>query len=301
MKIAVTGGTGFIGRPLVARLHAAGHEVTVLTRSPERAGGFPEGVALAEFPSGEALPPERLGGAEAVIDLAGENVGGKRWNAEVKRALKESRTEGTSAIVEASRAAGTVRALLCASAVGFYGDRGEEPLPEEAGPGGDFLAEICRAREAVALRAEEFGIRTVLLRVGIVLHPSGGALERMMLPFKLGAGGPLGSGRQYFPWIHREDAVRMIEWALLHEQVRGPLNVASPKPVPNRDFARALGRAMKRPALMPTPKLALKLALGEMAEGILAGQRVVPKRALEGGFTFEFPDVDAALADLLRK
>ncbi len=301
MKIAVTGGTGFIGRPLVARLVAAGHEVTVLTRDPARAAGTLQGVRLAAFSSDAPLPPERIAGIEAIIDLAGENVSARRWTPEVKRALLESRTGGTSSVVDAAIAAGTVRALLCASAVGYYGDRADEPLPEEAGPGSDYLAEVCRARETVALRAEEAGIRTVLLRIGIVLHPSGGALERMMLPFRLGAGGPMGSGRQYFPWIHREDAVRMIDWALHQPDLRGPLNVASPAPAIQRDFARALGRALRRPALLPAPRLALKVALGELADGLLASQRVVPQRALEGGFQFEFPQLEPALADLVGR
>jgi uncharacterized protein (TIGR01777 family) len=300
VKIAITGGTGFIGRPLVALLAEQGHQVTVLTRNPKGATGFPQGVRFAPFDAAHAVPPERLEGADAVVDLAGENVGDQRWTAEVKRRLRVSRVASTAHLVEAARAAGTVRTLLVASAVGYYGlDRGAEPVTEASPAGDDFLAQVCREREAAADAARDSGTRVVPLRIGMVLHPSGAALGKLLLPFKLGLGGPMGSGAQYFSWIHREDAVQLIAWALRTPGVDGPLNVTSPQPVTNREFARALGKALRRPAVLPVPGFALKVLLGELAQGVLGGQRVLPERAMQLGYSFRFPQLDAALEDLL--
>ncbi len=303
MRIAITGATGFLGRPLVRELCEAGHAVRVLTRNPSGAGSFGPGedarLEVHPFDGTKPVPPSALEGVDAVVDLAGENVSAHRWNEDVKRRIRDSRVVGTAHLAEAMRASGTARALFLASGVGYYGDRGAEPLTETSAPGADFLAQVCVEREAAAKPAEDAGARVVALRIGIVLHPSGGALQRMLLPFRLGVGGPLGSGAQYFPWIHREDAVGMIAWALTNANVAGPLNVVAPEPVTNRAFSKALGRALRRPALLPAPAFALRMVLGELAQDVLGGQRAVPERALSLGYTFRHPTLEGALSHLL--
>ena len=270
MKIAVAGGTGFIGHALVSRLRERGDDVRVLGR-------------------GESAP------ADVVINLAGENVG-KRWTRKRRAQILESRVKTTTALVDARP-----RMLINASAVGFYGPRGDEILDESAKSGSGFLAEVTKQWEGAARRAGDFA-RVVIFRFGVVLGPDGGALKQMMLPFRFGAGGPIGNGEQWMSWVDREDVIRAIEWSIDNPSVRGTYNITSPEPVRNRDFVRALGRAMHRPSIMPAPGFALRLAFGEMAdEMLLSGQRVVPARATREGFTFRYPTLDASLNHILGR
>ena len=288
MRVVVTGGTGFIGEPLVRRLLARGDEVAVVTRNPSKVR------------AGTPMPWDRIdeaASADVVINLAGENVGGGRWTEERKRRIMSSRVDATTALVEAlNRRPDARRTLINASAIGIYGLRGDEMLDETAPPGEGFLAAVVKRWEELARRAEG-AARLVILRFGVVLAAGGGALGKMLLPFRFGAGGPMGSGSQWMSWVDREDVLRMIEWSIDHSTAQGVYNVTAPNPVRNRDFARALGRALHRPAFMPTPAFALRLALGrEMAdEMLLGGQRVVPARAAAEGFTFAYAELDAAL------
>jgi uncharacterized protein (TIGR01777 family) len=298
MRIVIAGGTGFLGEPLVKRLVARGDDVAVLSRNPAkvRAG---RGVAWDGRTQGSWT--QEVASADAVINLAGENIGAGRWTDARKKQLVESRLDATGAIVEALRhAPPRARTLVNASATGYYGLRADEELAEDAPRGEGFLAELVEKWERAAREAESVA-RVVILRFGVVLAPDGGALEKMMLPFKLGAGGPVGSGAQWMSWVDRDDALRIVQWALDHVQVRGTYNATAPQPVRNRDFARALGRALHRPAFMPAPAFALRIAFGQMAEEVLlGGQRVVPRRAEKEGFTFEVPTVEASLARHLR-
>ncbi|NMO14706.1 TIGR01777 family protein [Pyxidicoccus fallax] len=300
MKVAVTGASGFLGPGFVQRLLGRGHDVHVLARDIGRTlGRLPQGVTGSFFDAATPLAPDALGGAEAVVHLAGEPVA-QRWTKEAKHRIHDSRVMGTRVLVEAIRGAGTVKRFVSASAIGFYGGtRGAEPLTEESAPGDDFLAQVCRGWEAEAMRAREWGIRTAVVRMGVVLHPEGGALHKMLPPFRMGAGGPVGSGKQYVSWVHREDALDLLLYVLEHPTVEGPVNVTAPTPVTNAEFAHAMGHALGRPAVMHVPAFMLKAAMGEMAKVALEGQRVLPKRALEAGFTFRHPELEAALRDLL--
>ena len=288
MKILVAGGSGFIGQPLVGRLLARGEDVAVLTRDP------------AKVRAGRPVPWSAAAGeivaADVVINLVGENVGA-RWTAERKRRILDSRIEATRTLADAIRTGrGKSKTLINTSAVGYYGPRGDELLDENSAPGAGFLAEVVRRWEEEAHRADD-AARVTIFRFGVVLSADGGALKRMLLPFRLGAGGPIGSGQQWMSWVDREDVLRAIEWAVDQLKVRGVYNITSPVPVTNRDFARALGRALHRPALMPTPAFALRAVFGEMAdEMLLNGQRVVPSRAKAEGFTFTYPTIDSSLA-----
>jgi uncharacterized protein (TIGR01777 family) len=239
-------------------------------------------------------------GAGAVIHLAGEPVA-QRWNAEIKRRILSSRVQGTHSLVHALGAM-PVRpgVLVCASAIGYYGSRGDEILPESAAPGGDFLSEVCSAWERAAQAAAELGLRVVSPRIGVVLDPAGGALAQMLPLFRVGLGGPIAGGQAWTSWIHLNDLVRLIAWAVEHPAVCGPVNAVTPNPVRNEAFTRALGAALHRPAFFPVPALALKLLYGEMAGVVLASQRVAPQRAVQSGFQFNWPELDAALGDLLR-
>lgn len=302
MKIVVTGATGFVGRPLVGRLVADGHEVIAWTRDPGRARLHLPALCSAErWDPHAATDPTRLRGIDAVLHLAGESVAGGRWTTARKREIRASRVDGSRALVDALGAlpAGErPRALLSASAIGYYGDRGDELLDEGSAPGDGFLAEVCRAWEAEVARAGELGLRTVSVRVGVVLGRDGGALQAMLPPFRLGAGGRVGSGRQWMSWIHLDDLVALFVHALGDERIAGPLNGVAPNPVTNATFTRELGRALGRPTIVPVPAVALRLALGEMATILLASQRVQPARALESGFAFRWPELGPALDDL---
>ena len=293
MKIVVAGGTGFIGEPLVRKLLPRG-DVVVLSRDPShvRAG---RGVAW----DGKSDGPwsREVADADIVINLAGENIAGGRWTAERKRSLVASRLDATRALVAAmQKSPDPQRTLINGSAVGFYGDRGAETLDENATTGSGFLADLVVQWENAARVAEPFA-RVVILRFGVVLAKGGGALGKMELPFKLGGGGPIGSGEQWMSWIDRDDVIGMIEWAIDNREARGIYNATAPEPVQNREFVRTLGKALHRPAIVPMPAIALRLALGQMAdETLLGGQRVLPARAASEGFRFAFP----ALAEALR-
>lgn len=302
MKVVVTGATGFVGRPLTKRLLDGGHQVTAWTRNPERARGtLPALCEVAAWDPGRPTDPELLRGVDAVIHLAGESVAGGRWSEERKAAIRDSRVEGTRSLVggiERLPEAERPRALISASAIGYYGDRGDEVLDEGSSPGEGFLAEVCRAWEAEVARAAALGVRTATVRVGIVLGRDGGALQAMLPPFRLGLGGRVGSGRQWMSWVHLDDLVALFAFVAENPQVRGALNGTAPNPVTNADFTTALGHVLSRPTVLPVPATALKLLLGEMSAILLASQRVAPRATTSAGFTFHWTDIDAALADV---
>jgi uncharacterized protein (TIGR01777 family) len=291
MKCIVSGGTGFIGRRIVDRLAVGGYSVSVLSRRPA-AGAF------AWDPLQGEPPIESVDGMDAVIHLAGEPVA-QRWNGAVKQRIRDSRVLGTRRLVDAiGRARRKPGVLVCASAIGYYGDRGDEALTESSGPGRGFLAEVCREWEAEARRAADVGVRVISLRIGFVLGKSGGALARMAPVFRAGVGGRLGSGKQWMPWIHIDDLAGMFVYAL-GSDISGVWNASAPNPVTNAEFTRAMAGALHRPAIFPVPPFALKLAFGEMGQHMLDSSRVVPAAAIKAGFEFRYPDVGAALRELL--
>ncbi|MDI3258760.1 MAG: TIGR01777 family oxidoreductase [Sinobacteraceae bacterium] len=295
MRYLITGGSGFIGTALCRALAETGAELTVLTRDPARARlRLPEGVRLV-------TDLARAGGADVAINLAGENLAQGRWSEARKRLLRDSRIATTRALCAwIERQSPRPRVLVSASAIGYYGARGDEPLDENAAPGEDYAARLCRDWEAEALRAEPFGLRVCRLRLGVVLDRDGGALARMLPAFRWGLGGPIASGRQWLSWIHRSDVVALIRWCVDRPTVRGAYNATAPHPVTNAEFARALGRALQRPAFLRMPATALKLLLGEMAQLLITGQRVLPARLLAEGFAFSFPELSDALVASLR-
>jgi uncharacterized protein len=291
VKVTVTGATGTIGQALVDELRGRGDEVAILSRNPE-------GGAYA-WPEPKADPPplESLRGTDAVVHLAGERLD-QRWSDATKREIRDSRVLGTRSLVAAFRelAEGErPRTLLSQSAVGFYGARGDEPVDESAPVGDDFLAEVVAEWEAEARGAEELGLRVVTTRTGVVLAKGGGALQKMLPPFKLGVGGPVAGGRQYVPWIALADVVGGMLFCLDNDSARGPVNLTAPSPVTNRELSKALGRVLHRPAVAPVPSLAVKLLYGEMSMVVTTGQRAVPKRLDELGYDFREPELEAAL------
>lgn len=298
MRVTVTGATGLIGGKLVGALLRRGDDVTVLTRNPDGArsklGGAVEAVGWD--PVAGPAPAAALDGRDAVVHLAGEPVA-QRWNDDVKRRIRESREQGTRNLVAGIEAAAArPRALISASAVGYYGPHGDERITEADGPGRDFLAGVCVVWEAEASRAEQLGLRVALVRTGVVLDPDGGALAKMLPPFKLGVGGPVAGGKQWMPWIDADDLVALYLAALDgDERWSGPLNGSAPAPVTNAEFSKALGRALNRPAVAPVPRLALKLLYGEMEQIVTTGQRAVPAKPQELGFTFGRGELDEAL------
>jgi uncharacterized protein len=299
MRIVIAGATGFLGRPLVRALRADGHTVVGLTRS-----ATPGRDVATWQPDGTAGEWSRhLDGADGVVNLAGESIGGGRWTRARKDLIRDSRILATRSIVAAiRRCSRPPRFLLNASGIGYYGSRGDQVLTEASGPGSGFLARVCQDWEREATRAEEAGPRVVLLRSGVVFHGEGGALEQMARPFKWFVGGRLGSGRQYLGWIHRDDWIALVRFLVQAEEARGAFNVTAPTPAPNAEFTDVLARALHRPAVMPAPAVALRLVLGEMADGLLlTSQRAVPARALDMGFAFTYPTLSEALGNILRE
>ena len=290
--VAITGASGFIGHALVERLRANGTRVRRLVRSPR--SDSPDDIVWD--PMRGVLAARDLEGAEAVIHLAGEPIA-HRWTSARRKAIRDSRVRGTELLARAIAALERKpNVLLSGSAVGFYGDRGDEAVGEESAPGKDYLAGVAREWESATGAAKDAGVRVVLLRSGIVLNPHGGALERMLPPFRLGVGGPLGSGRQWMSWIALADHLRAMEHALATTGLHGPVNFVAPNPVTNAEFAGTLGRVLGRPSLVPVPAFALELLYGEMARAtLLAGQRVLPKALLRSGFRFEHPTLEEAL------
>lgn len=290
MKVVIAGGTGFLGTALATSLRADGHHVIIISRHPQ-------GPDQAAWTDRSAL--ER---ADAVVNLAGTSLDSGRWTEARKAEILDSRVRATETIVNAlSEMSQRPPVFLNQSAVGFYGSHGSEALTEESPPGSDFLASVCVAWEAAAMKAA-WMTRVVLLRTGLPLDPSGGALPRLALPFRFFAGGRLGSGEQYWSWIHIDDWIRMVRWAIDERRVSGPLNVTAPAPATNGELANALGHALRRPALAPVPAFALRLLLGEMADAvILGGQRVLPAKATRAGFQFQYPDLESALQQLYRR
>lgn len=300
MKIAVTGGTGFIGQALCETLAARGDSLVALLRQPGSAGTLPPGTERIQWNSTAGPPPPcAFAGVDGIVHLAGESVA-RRWTPERKRRIRESRVTGTRHLVEALAALEErPRVLVSASAIGIYGDRGDETLTEESPPGRGFLAAVCVDWEEATARAAALGVRVTRVRLGVVLDAGGGALAQMLIPFKLGLGGPTGSGRQWISWVHRADVVGLILHALDQPAAAGALNATAPEPVPNRDFARTLGTALRRPARMPMPALALRLAFGEMATVLLSSQRVLPARTEASGYRFRFPVLEPALRHIV--
>jgi len=301
MRVIITGGTGLIGRSLTSSLLDGGHDVIVLSRNPDRASDLLAG-ARAERWDGRTLQGwgEVVDGSDAIVNLAGENIGGGLWTTERKRRLRESRLDAGRAVVQAIQAVSNKpRILVQASGIGYYGFRGDEKVTEEDAAGDDFLALLSVAWEASTEQVEASGVRRAVIRSGGVLTTKGGALPKMLIPFKLFAGGPLGSGRQWFPWIHISDEVRAIRFLIDNETASGPFNLVAPNPLTNADFGRVIARVMGRPFYMPAPSFALRIGLGQLSSILLEGQRAVPKRLTELGVTFQFPRAEPALEDLL--
>jgi len=300
MRVLITGGSGLVGRALAANLARDGSEVIILSRRPERIIGLPAGIS-AKWWDGHTTEAwsSLVDGADAIINLAGENISSGRWTDERKRGILESRLNVGRAIVQAVEAAARKpRVAIQASGVGYYGPCGDEEITEETPPGHDFLARVAVDWEASTASLEALGVRRVVIRTGVVLSTAGGALPRMLLPFRLFTGGRLGSGRQWFPWIHIADEVGAIRFLIESESAKGPFNLTAPAPLTNAEFSRFLGQRLRRPAFIPTPGFTLRLLFGEMATVILDGQRAIPRRLMQLGFIFQFPEAASALKDL---
>jgi hypothetical protein len=302
MKIIVTGATGLVGTALVRSLLSKGHAVTRLVRGDSQAFRAPGSSAAHWDPEKGTVEAGALEGHDAAVHLAGESVAGGRWSEEKKRRILESRVKGTQLLAETlAGLKAKPRVLVSASATGFYGDRGAEILREESASGDDFLAGVCREWEKATLAASQAGIRVVHMRIGIVLAGEGGALQKMLPPFRMGVGGRLGDGRQYMSWIALDDLVGAVEHALADETLRGPVNAVAPRPVTNEEFTKTLGGVLGRPTILPVPAFALRLAVGEMADVLLGGQRVEPARLKESGYQFKHPELEGALRAALGK
>jgi hypothetical protein len=307
MRVVITGGTGLIGRALSANLAAYGHEVIVLSRSPERATHLPDGVRAEHWDARSAEGWGHLAeGAGAIVNLAGASLAGEgfsptRWTAERQHVIRESRINSSRAVVEAvAQAEKRPDVVIQSSAVGYYGFHGDEVLSEEAGPGDDWAARFTAEEwEPSTVPVEEMGVRRVVVRTGVVLSTKGGALPRLLLPFRLFAGGPMGSGDQWYSWIHLQDQVRALRFLIETKEASGAYNLTAPDPMTNGDLAKLIGKIMGRPAFIPVPGFAMRTAFGEVADVVLKGQRAVPQRLLDLGFEFQFAAAEAALKDLL--
>jgi uncharacterized protein (TIGR01777 family) len=301
MRAIITGGTGLIGRALAADLIENGYEVILLSRDPARARGLPEGVQVERW---DARTAEGWGhlvdGADAIVNLVGESLASGRWTAERKCRIRDSRVLGGQAVVEAVRsAANKPKVVVQSSAIGYYGPRGDEPITEEDAAGSDFASQVCVDWEASTAPIDEMGIRRPIIRSAVVFSNDALALKRMLLPFKLFVGGPIGGGAQWLPWIHIADEAEAIRFLIEHPEASGPFNLCAPDVVTNRDFGRTAGKVLGRPSLFPLPGAALRVAFGEMSTVLLDGQRAVPQRLLDAGYTFRFPKLENALRDLV--
>lgn len=306
MRVIITGGSGLIGTALTERLLADGHEVIILSRSPEK-HTFPEGAKGVEWDGKTAGNwYTHINEDTAMVHLAGASIAGdglipSRWTDKRKETIRQSRVQSGQAVVAGIKAAEhKPKLLIQASAVGYYGPCGPEVITESSPAGNDFLASVCVEWEKSTKPVSAMGVRRIIIRTGLVLNLEDGPLPILLLQYKLFAGGKLGDGRQYWPWIHIDDEINAIAYLLEHETAEGPYNLSAPNPVTNNEFGKALGQVLKRPHLIPAPAFALKLALGEIATLVLDGQRAIPKRLQEAGYTFKFTDVKAALADLLK-
>ena len=300
MRVLITGGSGFVGQRLCRRLHEAGHRLLVVSRDPEAVRGrLPEGTdirrSVLDFVD---TPPQ------AIVNLAGESIAAKRWSDDQKKRLIDSRVSITRDLVmlcEQLKASGnnTPAVMVSASAMGYYGDQGDREVTEETPPHDEFAHRLCKRWEEAAREAQEFGTRVALLRIGLVLDAGGGSLQKMLPPFKLGLGGRFGSGKQFMPWIHREDLVSIILFLLDRDDLEGPFNGSAPHPVTNAEFTRTLAGQLKRPAFFPVPAIVLETVFGEMSRLLLTGAEMRPRRLQEAGFRFQFDTLEAALADIL--
>lgn len=309
MRVVISGGSGLMGRRLVDDLLPDGHEIVVLSRSPEKyRSQLPSAVSIVGW-DGRTVDSwaESLDGADAVVNLAGANLAGDRflpdrWTEDKKRLIKDSRLDAGQALVKAVEVAeDKPKLLIQASAVGYYGPRGNELITESSPPGDDFLARLCVEWEASTAPVESMGLRRIILRTGLTLSTEGGPLPRLLTQFKLFGGGHFGSGRQWWPWIHIDDVTRATRFLMEDSSAAGAFNITAPNPLTNRDFGKALGRALNRPALLPVPAFAMRLLVGEVATVVLDGQRAIPKKLEELGFTFRFNDLEEALLDLLNQ
>ena len=302
MNIIIAGGSGFIGRPLCQALRHDGHQVTVLSRNPQKAAKVlgPSVTTIAWDVGSPGTWEHVLHKAEAVINLAGEPIADARWTDRRKRQIRDSRVLTTQTLVDAlAKVSDGPRILVNASGVGFYGPRVDPQLTEASPIGTGFLAELCAAWEHEASLAESHGVRVVILRIGMVLGKHGGALAQMIRPFRLFVGGPISPGDQWVSWIHIRDLIGLVQWALSREHVKGPVNAVSPTAVTMEEFCQVLGRVLKRPSWLQVPQFALRFALGELSSLLTTGQRVIPKAAMEGGYVFQYSDLEPALLDIL--
>lgn len=300
-RVIVTGATGLIGKALCKQLSLQGYDIVVFSRNPEKARGSLPGAVVQWSPAEEGEWFSAIDGAYGIIHLAGASVFGKRWSDSYKQEIRDSRVIGTRGIVNAIAAAKTKPSVfISGSAIGYYGFRDDTMIDEDASPGNDFLARVCAEWEQEGARAEEYGTRTVLLRTGIVLDAKEGALAQMVPLFKMFMGGPIVPGTQWFSWIHRDDEVGIIMHALEDERIKGPLNATAPEPQTNSDFSASLGKVLGRPSWLPAPGFGLKIVLGEVADMLTEGQRVMPRKAEQMGYEFLFPSSEEALRDLLK-
>lgn len=308
MRVFISGGTGLIGSRLVRRLRGRQDQVVLLTRRPvvarEKFGGDCTIVEGDPMQAGAWM--DAVADCDGVINLTGEGIFNRRWNDAFKKILRDSRIKSTEHVAQAlsknpHTAGGTVKVLVNASAIGYYGPHGDEELTEDSPAGSDTLAKLTVEWEQAAHQAESSGVRVAIVRVGVVLDKHGGALAKMLPPFKFGAGGPVGSGKQWMSWIHHEDIAGIFLLALDHTEARGPLNGTAPHPVTNKEFSQALGKVLHRPSFLPTPAFALRVMLGEVAEVVTQGQRVLPRKALALGYAFQFPTIEGALANVLTE
>lgn len=301
MKIILAGGTGFIGKELSQSLVKQEHEVVILSRNPAKSIPGCRVVNWDLFRVGGNWEKE-INGADIVINLVGEPIADKRWTPEQKQELRESRLRSVKAIYRAiEKASRRPKTLLNASAIGYYGPRGDEILDENSPPGTGFLAELCREWEEEVMKTEALSVRTVRLRIGIVLEKKGGALSKMLLPFQLGLGGPIGSGVQWMSWIHRTDLVNLIIFLIQNQEASGAINATAMNPAKMKDFAKTLGKVLKRPAVFPVPAFVLGILLGELSEMLLTGQCVLPQRAIQLGFSYQYPTLESALKNILDR